>query len=53
MFMGCIPRWNRFWIAFPSVSALLFVPEFPLDRKFWVKIFEKGGWHHLSTSGYA
>jgi hypothetical protein len=35
-----IPRWGSLWMAFPSVSALLFVPVFPLDRnnsglKFW------------------
>jgi hypothetical protein len=35
-----IPRWGSFWMAFPSVSAPLFVPVFVLDRsnsglKFW------------------
>ena len=38
--MGWIPRWGSLWMAFPSVSAPLFVPVFPLDRsnsglKFW------------------
>jgi hypothetical protein len=30
--MGCIPWWGGLWVAFPSVSAPLFVPFFPLDR---------------------
>jgi hypothetical protein len=30
--MGCIPRWDSLWMAFPSVSAPFFVPAFPLDR---------------------
>ena len=30
--MGRTPRWGSLWSAFPSVSALLFVPIFPLDR---------------------
>jgi hypothetical protein len=30
--MGCIPKWEGLWMAFPSVSALLFVPAFPSDR---------------------
>ena len=30
--MGWIPRWGSLWMAFPSVSAPLFVPVFPLDR---------------------
>ena len=29
--MGWIPRWGNLWMAFPSVSASLFVPIFPLD----------------------
>ena len=32
LFMGWIPRWGSFWMAFPSVSAPQFVPAFPLDR---------------------
>jgi hypothetical protein len=30
---GWIPRWDILWIAFPSVSAPLFVPASPFDRK--------------------
>jgi hypothetical protein len=30
--VGWIPRWGSLWMAFPSVSALLFVPEFSLDK---------------------
>ena len=30
--MGWIPRWGSLWMAFPSVSAPLFVPPFPFDR---------------------
>ena len=30
--IGLIPRWFSLWMAFPSVSAPLFVPEFSLDR---------------------
>jgi hypothetical protein len=30
--VGWIPRWGSLWMAFSSVSALLFVSEFPLDR---------------------
>ena len=30
---GWIARWGRLWLAFPSVSAQLFVPAFPLDWK--------------------
>jgi hypothetical protein len=38
--MGWIPSWGSFYMAFPSVSGLLFVPVFHLDRnkyglKFW------------------
>jgi hypothetical protein len=38
--VGWIPRWDSLWMVFPSVSAPLFVPVFPLDRsnsalKFW------------------
>jgi hypothetical protein len=38
--VGWIARWDSLWVAFPSVSALLFVPVLPLDRnnsglKFW------------------
>jgi hypothetical protein len=29
---GWIPRWGSLWMTFPSVSVLLFVPAFPLDR---------------------
>jgi len=28
--MGWIPRWGSLWMAFPSVSAPHFVPEFPV-----------------------
>jgi hypothetical protein len=31
--MGWIPRWGSLCMAFPSVSAPLFVPAFPLDRR--------------------
>jgi hypothetical protein len=31
--MGWIPRWGSLWVAFPSVSAPLFVPEFTFDRR--------------------
>jgi hypothetical protein len=30
--MGWIRRWGSLWMAFPSVSALVFVPAFPIDR---------------------
>jgi hypothetical protein len=30
--MGWIPRWSCLWVAFPSVSVLFFVPNFPLGR---------------------
>lgn len=30
--VGWIPRWGSLWMAFPSVSALLLVSVFPLDR---------------------
>ena len=30
--MGWNPRWSSLWMAFPSVSAPLLVPVFPLDR---------------------
>ena len=30
----------------------IFVPAFPLEGKFWVKIFEMGGWSHISTGGH-
>jgi hypothetical protein len=29
---GWIPWWGSLWMVFPSVSALLFVPAFPLDK---------------------
>jgi hypothetical protein len=31
LYMEWIPRWGNIWMAFPSVSALHFVPVFPLD----------------------
>ena len=31
--MEWIPRWGSLWMAFPSLSALLFVPAFPFDRR--------------------
>ena len=40
--MECIPRSDSFWMAFPSVSALLFFPAFPLDRRNSGLNFEKG-----------
>ena len=40
--MEWIPRWGSFWMAFPSVSALLFFPAFPLDRRNSGLNFEKG-----------
>jgi hypothetical protein len=50
--IALISRWDRFLVAFPSVSAPFFVPIFHLDRNnFGVKIFEKGGWIHSSTRG--
>ena len=30
LYMGCIPRWERHWMAFPSVSAPYFISIFPL-----------------------
>jgi hypothetical protein len=52
--MGWIPRWGSLWMAFLSVSAVIFVHVFPLDRsnsglKFWE------GWmaHHPSTGSGA
>ena len=30
--LGWISRWGRLCVSFPSVSALLFAPLFPLDR---------------------
>jgi hypothetical protein len=41
--MGWIRRWRSLWMAFPSVSAPLFVPVFPVDRsnfglKFWRRV---------------
>ena len=30
--MGWIPRWGSLLVAFPSISAPLFVPVFPLDK---------------------
>ena len=30
--VGWIPKWDRFWISFSSVSVPLFVTVFPLDR---------------------
>ena len=32
LYMGWIPRWGSFWMAFPSVSVPLSVPTLPLDR---------------------
>jgi hypothetical protein len=31
--MGWMPRWGSPWMAFPSVSAPLFVTEFPFDKR--------------------
>ena len=31
--MGWIHRWGSLWMAFPSVSAPLFVPAFPFKRR--------------------
>lgn len=33
--IGWIPRWGNLWIVFPSVSAPLSVPAFPLDWNFF------------------
>ena len=41
--MGWIPMWGSLWMAFPSVSALLFVPAFPLDRNHSGLIFFSNG----------
>jgi hypothetical protein len=30
--MGYTSRWGSLWMAFPSISAPLFVPAFPFDR---------------------
>jgi hypothetical protein len=51
--MSWIPRWNSLWIGFPSVSAPLFVPVFPLDRSnSGLKVWE--GWvAPFSTVGHA
>lgn len=41
-------------MAFPSISAPLFVPAFPFDKEeLWIYNFEVGGWPHLSTGGCA
>lgn len=32
-FKGWNPRWSSLWMFFPSVSVLLFVPAFSLDRR--------------------
>jgi hypothetical protein len=32
LYMGWIPRCESLWMAFPSGSALHFVPIFPLDK---------------------
>jgi hypothetical protein len=38
--MEWIPSWGSLWVAFPSVSAPLFAPAFPLDRNnSWLKFF--------------
>lgn len=49
LYMGSIPRWGSLCMVFLSVSALFFVPGFPLNRsnselKFW------GGWVALSLN---
>ena len=42
--VGWILRWGSLGMAFPSVSTLLYVPVFPLEKEqFWVKILEMGG----------
>ena len=52
--MEWIPRSDSFWMAFPSVSALLFFPAFPLDRRNSGLNFEKGwGWIQPSTGGHS
>ena len=42
-------------MAFPSVSVPIFVLSCLafVKEHFWVKIFEIGGWPHLSTGGRA
>jgi hypothetical protein len=58
--MRWIPRWGSLWMAFPSVSALLFVPVFPFDRSnSGLIFFFLDGWVATSlnrqpclTSGY-
>ena len=41
-------------MAFPSVSAPLFVPAFPFDRRnSRLMFFEVGAWPHPSTGGHA
>jgi hypothetical protein len=37
--IGCIPRWNSLWMAFPSVSAPLVISALPLGRSSSVLIF--------------
>jgi hypothetical protein len=31
--IGWIPRWSSLWMAFPLISAPLFVPALPFDRR--------------------
>ena len=51
--LGWIPRWYSLWMAFPSVSAPLFVLAFLFDkRKFGLIFFKVGGWPHSSTGGH-
>ena len=41
--IGWIHRWDCLWMAFPSVSILLFVPVIPLDRSNFGLIFFRWG----------
>ena len=48
---GMDPWWGSVWMAFPSVSAPLFVPAFLFDRR--INTFEVGGLPHPSPGGHA
>jgi hypothetical protein len=47
---GDYPQWGSLWKNIPSVSALLFLSKFPLDRSYLgLKFFEEGGYSCHST----
>jgi hypothetical protein len=51
LYMGWIPRWGSLWMAFPSVSAWLFVPVFPLDNSGLKFLRMVGGLHPKTGVG--